>query len=93
MPDLHARDLMRPDTLDRVPRETHAVAAAVAKFGSLLCQKNHTWNKSERALYRRAMRSVAHPCCPNCAKPMAESVQTVEDRVHKSWYCAVCQNL
>lgn len=100
------RDIERPDTIYRFrgknrkkapshsKRDWHPIAAAVATLGSLLSQKGHRWNKGEKLLYRRAVLSVKHPCCPTCGKPMNESAVTTDfGLVHKSWYCERDQNL
>jgi len=101
---IHERDIERPDSLKRCPknggvgsytkREWHPVAAAVATLAAMLHQKGHRWNRHQKLLYRRAILSVKHPCCPTCGKPMTESVTVTTDGVvHKSWYCETDQNL
>lgn len=90
---LHERDLMRPDTFKQVPVGTNVVARAVATFGSLLCQYQHRWTKTQRGLYRRAIRSVRHPACPTCGRLMADlPVQLADGLMRKSWHCVICQN-
>lgn len=99
---IHERYVDRPGSLligspsfHKRPKrmDWHPVAAAVAKLGALLEQKGHRWNKGEKLLYRRAVLSVKHPCCPTCGKPMTENVITDLDGVNrKSWFCAVDQN-
>lgn len=101
---IHDRDIANPETLigrgyrggwkSPIKKNWHPVAAAVAKFGSLLQLYGHRWNKREKLLYRRATESVKHPCCPNCGKPMNELVITTAlGEVHKAWYCEKHQNL
>lgn len=90
---VHDRYIDRPDSFKHTKKEWHPVAAAIAKLGSLLHQKGHRWNKGEKLLYRRAILSVKHPCCPTCGKPMNESAIIIDGSTHKSWYCTVDQNL
>lgn len=101
---IHAQYVERPDSLvaphDNTFRDTprrpdaHPIAAVIAKLGSLLCQYGHRWNKGEKLIYRRAILSVKHPCCPTCGKPMNESAVTIfKGKAHKSWYCERDQNL
>lgn len=91
---VHDRYIDRPESFKACKKDWHPVAAAVAKLGSLLSQYGHKWNKGEKKLYRRAISSVNHPCCPTCGKPMTESVVISTDgKAHKTWFCAEHQNL
>lgn len=101
---IHERYIERPDSINRCSPnrrsapghyklDWHPVAAAVAMMGSLLSQKGHSWGKREKMMYRKAINSVKHPCCPTCGKPMSESAVTHNEAVHKSWFCAEHQNL
>lgn len=103
---IHGQRIDRPDSIHRrtpkgrsaaayphFKRDWHPVAAAVAMLGSLLSEKGHRWRKGQKLMYRKAILSVKHPCCPTCGKPMAENViTTLDGMTRKSWYCAEDQN-